>query len=146
MPEPAAGQAAEPEGSPSAAVEPVQFLHGIQAGHYDGNDDWQPACVVAFPVTRKTPKRIYYQVRDWGAQQIRFVNRQELESTGEVRSPSRYWWESDYQVYLNPPPVEMTQQPSLAELKQQMADAHPDRGGNDEAFIAARQRYERAKE
>jgi hypothetical protein len=26
-----------------------------------------------------------------------------------------------------------------------MAAAHPDRGGTDEAFIAARQRYERAQ-
>jgi hypothetical protein len=35
---------------------------------------------------------------------------------------------------------------SLPELKQAMADAHPDRGGTDEAFIAARQRYQKAKE
>lgn len=35
--------------------------------------------------------------------------------------------------------------PSLPELRAAMADAHPDRGGSDEAFIAARQRYERAR-
>jgi hypothetical protein len=27
-----------------------------------------------------------------------------------------------------------------------MADAHPDRGGSDEAFIAARKRYEQARQ
>jgi hypothetical protein len=33
----------------------------------------------------------------------------------------------------------------LLRLKQAMADAHPDRGGTSEAFIAARKRYLKAK-
>ena len=34
----------------------------------------------------------------------------------------------------------------VKELRQQMADAHPDRGGTREQFQAARQRYQRARE
>jgi hypothetical protein len=34
--------------------------------------------------------------------------------------------------------------PELRRLRLAMADAHPDRGGTDEEFIAARERYERA--
>jgi hypothetical protein len=33
---------------------------------------------------------------------------------------------------------------ALRALRKAMADAHPDRGGTAEAFIAARGRYERA--
>jgi hypothetical protein len=36
--------------------------------------------------------------------------------------------------------------PDLAALKQAMADAHPDRGGTDAAFIEARERYVEAKQ
>lgn len=38
-----------------------------------------------------------------------------------------------------------TESDKLHLLKQQMADAHPDRSGTSEAFIAARNRYLRAK-
>ena len=34
--------------------------------------------------------------------------------------------------------------PELRRLRMAMADAHPDRGGTDEGFIAARKAYERA--
>jgi len=34
--------------------------------------------------------------------------------------------------------------PDLKRLKREMADAHPDRGGTDEQFVAARQRYKQA--
>ena len=34
--------------------------------------------------------------------------------------------------------------PELRRLRMAMADAHPDRGGTNEEFMAARQRYERA--
>ncbi|MBH0245845.1 hypothetical protein I3W98_28000, partial [Streptomyces cavourensis] len=49
-------------------------------------------------------------------------------------------------LHLNPPEIpSQPKPPSLAELKAAMAAAHPDRGGTDEAFIAARVRYERAR-
>ena len=34
--------------------------------------------------------------------------------------------------------------PELRRLRMAMADAHPDRGGTDEEFMAARERYEQA--
>jgi hypothetical protein len=36
------------------------------------------------------------------------------------------------------------QEPEVKRLRREMADAHPDRGGTDEGFIAAREAYERA--
>ena len=35
-------------------------------------------------------------------------------------------------------------EPELKQLRREMADAHPDRGGTNEQFMAARKRYERA--
>jgi hypothetical protein len=34
--------------------------------------------------------------------------------------------------------------PDIKRLRMEMADAHPDRGGTDEGFIAARERYVKA--
>lgn len=39
----------------------------------------------------------------------------------------------------------MRAKPDLAKLRAEMVVAHPDRGGTNEAFIAAHQRYVRAK-
>lgn len=125
---------------------PVEFLYGIEAGHWEGNDDvWVPHRVVSFRITKKTPKRIYYVARDWGQPEIRFVDRQRLEADGEIWRRSAQWWEPDIRLYLNPPVIEQAVKPDLAELKAAMAAAHPDRGGSDTEFIAARQRYERAR-
>lgn len=124
---------------------PVEFLYGIEAGHDEGND-WVPTRVVRFRVTKKTPRRIYYLPRDWGKPEQRFVDRLALERDGEVHRRSAGWWEPDLTVYLHPPVLEEVRQPSVAELKAAMAAAHPDRGGTDEAFIAARHRYEKARD
>lgn len=128
----------------STGVAPIEYLYGIEAGHEEGND-WVPTRVVRFRVTKKTPRRIYYLPRDWGQPEQRFVDRVALERDGEARRRSAGWWEPDLTVYLNPPVLEETQQPDLAELKTAMAAAHPDRGGSDSEFIAARQQYERAR-
>ena len=96
--------------------------------------------VLAHPVTKKTPKRIYFMYST-GGHRTGFVDRQKIEAEGEV-----YHGYTLRRLHLAPP--EIPHQPkraSLAELKQAMADAHPDRGGTDEAFIAARQRYEQAR-
>jgi hypothetical protein len=126
----------------------VEYLYGIEAEGYDGNDDWHPTRIVQFRITRKTPRRIYYlpdgSRRSERSRGERFVDRSALERDGQVTRRSGGWWESDLTVYLNPPVIEQAQPPNLAELKAAMAAAHPDRGGTDEAFIAARQRYERA--
>jgi hypothetical protein len=126
---------------------PVEYLHAIQAGRYDGNDDWQPAHAVTFRITKKTPRRIYYVARDWGAGpgHVRYVDRQEIEAKGEIAPASRHWWQPDAHLYLAPPVVEQVTVPDLAALRAAMADAHPDRGGTDADFIAARARYERAR-
>lgn len=126
---------------------PVEFLYGIEAGHWEGNDDvWVPHRVVSFRITKKTAKRIYYVACNWGHRPpIRCVDRQQIETHGEIRPRSRHWFEPDNHLWLNPPVIEPAAKPDLAELKAAMAAAHPDRGGSDAEFIAARQRYERAR-
>lgn len=128
------------------APEPVEFLYGIQSGRYDANDDWTDAHVVRFPVTKKTPKRIYYDAREWGTRaHIRFVDRRRIETDGEIRPASRHWWEADSCLHLTEPVISTADTPDLPTLKAAMAAAHPDRGGTHETFIAARQRYENAR-
>ena len=128
----------------ASEVVATEFLYGIEAEHGSG-PGWTPTRVVQFRITKKTPRRIYYLPHEWRDEQ-RFVDRAALERDGQVTRKSGGWWESDLTVYLKPPTLTETQQPDLAELKAAMASAHPDRGGSDEAFIAARQRYERARE
>lgn len=126
---------------------PVEFLYGVRSGGYDGNDTWQPASVVAFRITKKTDRRIYYDANTINGQpaRVRYVDRQALEARGEVTRKSGAWWEPDLTVYMQPP---QTWPPSadldLTGLKAEMAAAHPDRGGTDESFIAARRRYQQA--
>jgi hypothetical protein len=129
-----------------SALEKAEFLYGVRPGWYDGNDDWRPAEVVAFRITRKTPRRVYYDAGLLAGRQpqIRFVDRHRLETDGEVTRKSGQWWEPDLTVYLQPPAVWPPAAPGLAVLKAEMAAAHPDRGGTGEAFIAARRRYELA--
>lgn len=128
------------------APEKVEFLYGVQAGQYDGNDDWRAAKVVAFRVTKKTPRRIYYDANLLNGRhaQVRYVDRQALEARGEVTRRSGAWWESDLTVYAQPPQTWPPVERALAALKAEMHAAHPDRGGSDAEFIAARQRYEQA--
>ncbi|WP_121702119.1 hypothetical protein [Streptomyces sp. E5N298] len=96
--------------------------------------------VLAHPITRKTPKRIYFRYST-GGHRTGFVDRQKIEGHGEVLHGYTL-----RRLHLAPPEIpDRPRRPSLSELKQQMADAHPDRGGTGEAFVAARQRYEAAK-
>lgn len=135
--------AADARDRATSEIAAIDFLYGIEAEHGSG-PDWVPTHVVKFRVTKKTARRIYYLPREWRDEQ-RFVDRLTLERDGQVTRKSGGWWESDLTVYLNPPALAEAHQPSLDELKAAMASAHPDRGGSGEAFIAARQRYERAK-
>jgi hypothetical protein len=90
------------------------------------------------PITKKTAKRIYF-TRDRA--RPAFVDRQQIESAGEI-----FYRPIARTLYLAEPEIPgRTKPPNLAELKAAMAAAHPDRGGTDEAFIAARQRYEHAR-
>lgn len=129
------------------APEKVEFLYGVQPGEYDGNDIWQSEKVVAFRITKKTARRIYYDANLLAGHpaHVRYVDRQAVESAGQVTRRSAGWWEPDLTVYAQPPQVwPPSADLDLASLKAAMAAAHPDRGGTDEAFIAARRRYERA--
>lgn len=125
----------------------IEYLYGIKAGHYDGDDQWHAARVVAFRITKKTPKRIYYVAsEDWEPRpRAGFVNRLRVETDGEVYQRNRHWSAPDRLLYLEPPDLQQPAELNLATLRAAMAAAHPDRGGSAEAFIAARQRYETAK-
>lgn len=89
------------------------------------------------PITKKTSKRIYFTAHS----RTGFVNRQQIEAEGEV-----YHRPFGRLLYLTPPDLPTpAKRPSLQQLRQAMADAHPDRGGTEAEFIAAHQRYERAR-
>jgi len=126
----------------------AEFLYGIDSSVADDDRFYEPPRVVKFRITKKTPKRIYYVTsEDWEKRtRVGFVNRQSIEADGEVYQRNRHWSAPDFHLYLNPPELEQPAKPNLAALKQAMAAAHPDReGGDHEAFIAARARYEKAR-
>lgn len=132
------------EGSGAAAVE---YLYGLVGGGFDGSDEWVGPRVVQFRITKRTARRVYYVRREGrsGDPEVGFVDRQVLESAGEVVRGGGGWWSNDYRLYAQPPVIEAAPKPaSVAELKAAMHAAHPDRGGSHEDFIAARARYERA--
>lgn len=134
---------------------PVEYLYGIDSSVHDDHRFAESPRVVEFKIIRKTPHRVYYiraqygEVRPDGTYPKTFtgyVDRESLERDGFVRRKSAGWWERDATLYLNPPDLrrEDDEVPDLAELKAQMAAAHPDRGGSDEDFIRARTRWEAA--
>ncbi|MFD7763606.1 hypothetical protein [Streptomyces microflavus] len=93
--------------------------------------------VLRHEITKKTARRIYFVMRGHPG----FVDRQRIEAAGEI-----FYRPVARTLYLTEPEVPgQPTQPSLPELKQAMAKAHPDRGGTHEAFVAARARFERAK-
>jgi hypothetical protein len=115
--------------------------------------------VLAFRITKKTPKRIYYLRRDFrNDEHLGFVDRASLEQAGPngIYKDSAAW-DDDWHLF---PSVEaaqaymdkswraegtkVTNPADIQALRRAMADAHPDRGGTNEEFIAARERYERA--
>ncbi|WP_369043438.1 hypothetical protein [Streptomyces sp. Midd1] len=92
------------------------------------------------PITRKTARRIYFTYST-GGHRAGFVDRQRIEADGEI-----YHGYTRRRLHLASPEIPTAPKPkSLAELKAEMAAAHPDRRGTDEAFIAARKRYESAR-
>jgi hypothetical protein len=127
----------------STTPETIEYLYAI-----DAPEGPSSVRIIRFPVVKKTAKRIYYDVTGWVTRaSVRFVDRQKLERDGKiVRRSAAGWWEKDLHLYLSEPALpDYSQQPNLAELKAAMASAHPDRGGSNEAFIAARERYEMAR-
>lgn len=135
-----AAKAKPPRATPP--TDPIGYLYTIKLGRYDLDDQtWIPGRVISLPITKKTAKRIYY-LRPRGPFEWEpgYVDRQELERLGSVRAAR---W---LQLFAEPPELpKPAPAPDLKALKAEMAAAHPDRGGTDEAFIAARERYLRAK-
>ncbi|WP_128977262.1 hypothetical protein [Streptomyces roseicoloratus] len=94
--------------------------------------------ILRHEITRKTARRIYFTL-DNG--RTGYLDRKKIESEGEI-----YHGRTCRHLHLTPPGIPRPPKPpSLTELRKAMADAHPDRGGSSEAFIAARARYERAR-
>ncbi|WP_330173045.1 hypothetical protein OG875_05200 [Streptomyces sp. NBC_01498] len=125
------------------APETIEFLYGVDSSVNDDSRFYEPPRVVQFRITRKTARRIYYLRRAGWPE--RYVDRQTIERDGEIRRRSAGWWEPDGTLYLTSPELpDYTSRPDIGELKAAMAAAHPDRGGTDAAFIAARTRFERA--
>jgi hypothetical protein len=152
---------------PSAATD-SKITEYLFAEHrwYDEMDCRNRRGIYAFPITKKTAKRIYYKRGhyDWlpeienidptsywnenrSNDAVGFVDREELEAKGEVYNHGRHW--SDYDFHLRAkPPVRHEPEPEppdLAALKAEMAAARPDRGGSNAAFIEARKRYVEAR-
>jgi hypothetical protein len=118
----------------------VEFLYELWDANWDDGPlgNYQ---VLAHPITKKTAKRIYFTYCT-GGHRAGFVDRQKIEAAGEV-----YHGYTRRRLHLTEPEIpSRPKPPSLPGLKAAMAAAHPDRGGTHEAFIAARKRYETARE
>lgn len=150
-------------------------LWAIAFGYYDHiAHQWIHSKVVRLPVTKRTPKRIYFlRSSEPGEYETGYVDRELIETTGWAYyhrfdkiyaeppklpndkpfipppfNPGSYADSDPYMDRLQEAIVRLRQDralPDLKVLKQAMADAHPDRGGTSEAFIAARERYVTAK-
>lgn len=115
----------------------VEFLYELWDANWDDGPlgNWE---IRRHEITRKTAKRIYFTYLNG---RTGFVDRQRIEAAGEI-----YHGYTRRRLHLAPPEIpHRPEPPSLPELRQAMAEAHPDRGGSSEAFIAARQRYEQAR-
>ena len=123
--------------SPADELRAAEFLYELWDANWDDGPlgNYQ---ILQHPITRKTPKRIYFTLRTG---QTGYVDRQRIEADGEI-----YHGQTYRRLHLTPPEIpKPPRKPSLPELRKAMADAHPDRGGTDAEFIAARERYERAR-
>jgi hypothetical protein len=153
-----AKRAARPSPDTSDA-RPIEYLYG----HTLGGED-SPGSPIRFRITKKTAKRVFYvrdgelldargepgrdvQGNDYG---IGYVNRQKLEADGSVYNRGVHWCRPDFHLYasfeaLMGDRYGEPEKPDLAQLKTEMAAAHPDRGGTGTAFIEARARYVAAR-
>lgn len=115
----------------------TEYLYELWDANWDDGplSNWQ---ILRHEITKKTAKRIYFV---YGNGRAGFVDRQKIEADGEI-----YHGYTPRRLHLTPPDLlTRPKPPSLPELRKAMADAHPDRGGTDAEFIAARARYERAR-
>lgn len=93
-----------------------------------------------YPITKVTATRIYFRERRGGRNY--FLQRDAFDAEGRAYHRRVLGGA----LHLTPPEVPSRAKPvSLADLRRAMADAHPDRGGDRDTFMAARGRYEAAK-
>lgn len=93
------------------------------------------------PITRITKKRIYFQSdRHWERDREFFVDRADMEREGSV-----YHRHLRQLLSLEMPKLQVYRRKSVAELRREMADCHPDRGGDPAEFRKAHARYAAAK-
>lgn len=105
---------------------------------YGRSSDHRCYEILTYSVEKTTATRIYF--RDWRGNSY-FVDRRKIDDTGAV-----YHHGVRDRLHLTPPEIPTRAKPrTLAELRREMADAHPDRGGDRDAFQAARARYENAR-
>lgn len=122
----------------NADVAATEYLYELWDANWDDGPmgNWQ---IFKHEITKKTAKRIYFT---YGNGRSGYVDRQKLEAAGEI-----YHGYTLRRLHLAPPEIPHQSKPlALPELRKAMAAAHPDRGGTDAGFIAARQRYERARD
>ncbi|WP_042400334.1 hypothetical protein [Streptacidiphilus carbonis] len=143
----------------TAAGETPVNLYAVERGYYDhGACHWVHSRIVRLPVTKTTPRRIYFlRSSEPGEYERGYIDRQDFEARGWVYS-SRY-----NKIYAKPPelpndkpfipppfrseyPYAPVSELELKRLKIAMRDAHPDKGGSSEAFIKARAEYEHARD
>lgn len=121
----------------AAAPVPVEYLYEL----WDANWDDGPLGnykILRHEITKKTSKRIYFTYLNG---RTGFVDRQRIEAAGEI-----YHGDTRHRLHLTSPEIpHQPKPPSLPELRKAMADAHPDRGGTEAEFIAARALYETAR-
>lgn len=121
------------------APAPIEYLYELWDANWDDGPlgNYQ---VLAHPITKKTAKRIYFTYST-GGHRTGYVDRRRIEAEGAV-----YHGYTHRRLHLAPPEIPTRRaKPTVSELRKAMADAHPDRGGTDAEFIAARQRYEQAR-
>jgi hypothetical protein len=124
-------------------------------------------CPVRFRITKRTSKRVFYirneecldqhgeplglgNILRLNDERFGYVDCLKLEADGEVYNHGVHWCEPDFHLHISLGHLlsgfaryrDQDDKPiDLRQLKAEMAAAHPDRGGSNAAFIAARERY-----
>lgn len=94
--------------------------------------------ITVYGITKVTAERFYFG--DWRGRSY-FIARTAFDQDGRAfhRGLRTFLHLTEPEIPRRPKPV------SLSDLRRQMADAHPDRGGDRDTFQAARARYIAAK-
>jgi hypothetical protein len=150
-------QRPKPETNDSRPVEYLYGHHHCTLGAVCSCHEMKPReawdyHVTRYPITKKTPKWIYYRI-GWRHRDedpvIGYVNRETIETTGRVQT-GEGWWSDRIHLYLSPPEppawIREAESIDLKALRLAAAEVHPDReGGDAEEFRVRFERYERAR-